>query len=113
MIGFLMRVLCPPRSKSRPGAGHVFNNVLSENNLCFSFQLSEFQCEDGKKCIQKYQKCNHRSECEDNSDEKDCSKFIFPLFHSLQLTSAVRGVRRVQNWISYRAIWPIDPLICL
>ena len=71
---------CPPSPKSRPGAGHVFNNVLSENNLCFSFQLSEFQCEDGKKCIQKYQKCNHRSECEDNSDEKDCSKFIFSFF---------------------------------
>ena len=58
----------------------VFNNVPSENNLCFSFQLSEFQCEDGKKCIQKYQKCNHRSECEDNSDEKDCSKFSFYIF---------------------------------
>ena len=67
-LGWSMLVMC------------VFNNVPSENNLCFSFQLSEFQCEDGKKCIQKYQKCNHRSECEDNSDEKDCSKFSFYIF---------------------------------
>ena len=47
---------------------------ISNIHASLSLQLSEFQCEDGKKCIQKYQKCNHRNECEDQSDEKDCSK---------------------------------------
>ena len=47
---------------------------ISIIHASLSLQLSEFQCEDGKKCIQKYQKCNHRNECEDQSDEKDCSK---------------------------------------
>jgi len=39
-----------------------------------SCELSEFLCEDGIKCIQKYQKCDNISDCHDNSDEKDCSK---------------------------------------
>ncbi len=38
-------------------------------------QLSEFRCRNGEKCIQKYQKCNHRDECGDGSDEQDCGKF--------------------------------------
>ncbi len=40
-----------------------------------SCDLQEFRCENGEKCIAKYQKCNHRNECEDGSDEKGCSEF--------------------------------------
>ena len=69
-------------------------------NIYPDLQLSEFRCKNGEKCIQQYQKCNHRSkpllippkllnpalsvvnitknlcraECSDGSDEEDCSK---------------------------------------
>ena len=37
-------------------------------------ELGEFRCKDGNKCIAKYQKCNHRNECDDASDEENCSE---------------------------------------
>ena len=37
--------------------------------------MSEFRCANGEKCIAEFQKCNHRKDCTDGSDEEDCSKF--------------------------------------
>ncbi len=42
------------------------------------FELQEFRCADGEKCIGEFQKCNHRKECTDGSDENNCSKLILP-----------------------------------
>ena len=33
------------------------------------------RCKDGKRCISKDQECNHRKDCEDGSDETDCSEY--------------------------------------
>ena len=41
-----------------------------------SILLQEFRCADGEKCIAEFQKCNHRKECTDGSDEENCSKFL-------------------------------------
>ena len=43
--------------------------------------LGQFRCADGQKCISQYQKCNHRKECDDGSDEDGCD---FPPCHSGQ-----------------------------
>ena len=42
-----------------------------------SCDLSQFRCANGEKCIAEFQKCNHRKECTDGSDEKECSKYDF------------------------------------
>ena len=47
----------------------------SEGCAGIACELQEFRCKDGNKCIAKYQKCNHRNECDDASDEENCSKF--------------------------------------
>ena len=49
--------------------------MLKCHRLTQTPQLSEFRCANGEKCIQQYQKCNHRAECSDGSDEQDCSEF--------------------------------------
>ena len=41
-------------------------------------ELGQFRCKDGNKCIAKYQKCNHRNECDDASDEENCSEYTCP-----------------------------------
>ena len=33
----------------------------------------KFRCKE--KCIEKSQKCDHRRDCEDGSDEKNCGKY--------------------------------------
>ncbi|CAB4061164.1 LRP2 [Lepeophtheirus salmonis] len=59
--------------------------------------VMEFRCASGEKCIAQYQKCNHREECEDGSDEKDCN---FPPCHS--------GQFRCQNHLCIPARWRCD-----
>ena len=53
-------------------------NLLNFNEFfCLTkklLNLQEFRCADGEKCIAEFQKCNHRKECTDGSDENNCSK---------------------------------------
>ena len=47
-----------------------------------SILLQEFRCADGEKCIAEFQKCNHRKECTDGSDEENCSKLFIQVLHT-------------------------------
>ncbi|KAG1701225.1 Low-density lipoprotein receptor-related protein 2 [Nymphon striatum] len=52
--------------------------VVQYSTLC---RLDQFRCNDTKKCISEWQKCDHIGDCEDMSDEKNCS---FPACEALQ-----------------------------
>lgn len=51
-----------------------------KNNIFFFFlekltcPSNKFACADKKQCIPKPQKCDGITQCNDNSDEKDCCK---------------------------------------
>ena len=56
-----------------------------------NFSLQEFRCADGEKCIAEFQKCNHRKECTDGSDEENCSKCLHQLVAQEQELAIARG----------------------
>ena len=66
--------LCVPSEKSCDGYFDCRDKKDEEGCEGTSCDLSEFRCANGEKCIAEFQKCNHRKECTDGSDESDCSK---------------------------------------
>ena len=66
--------LCVPTEKSCDGYFDCRDKKDEEGCEGTSCDLSEFRCANGEKCIAEFQKCNHRKECTDGSDESDCSK---------------------------------------
>lgn len=52
----------------------MFSTVLDFSQECL---LDQFPCEDGSQCIEEYFLCNEAFDCDDLSDEKNCSKLDF------------------------------------
>lgn len=51
---------------------HFFMAPFSSHPACPS---NSFPCKDNKKCVPRELLCDHHSDCDDGSDELDCSKF--------------------------------------
>lgn len=79
-------------------------------NFCFSWFASvpractesEFRC-DNLHCIPDRWVCDHDNDCEDNSDERDCGKWLFVgwLFVSNKEANKMLVLRQIINRKNY------------
>jgi low density lipoprotein-related protein 2 len=44
-----------------------------------SCYLVQFRCANKQRCIDNFLKCNHRNDCGDNSDEENCSEYLWEI----------------------------------
>lgn len=66
---------CVPKDKKCDGYLDCRSGRDEEGCPGAKCRLDQFRCANGQKCIDSALKCNHKADCDDNSDELACSTF--------------------------------------